>query len=111
MEKPAEIHTGDSRHITQASSRAPTTEKRGPRPEEVNYQAPMFPGERFATPYFIEFGHEGSSKANVGDYIYALSNNGFWDCGDDMVLGRVERIKNRPAERVRLGVLRRRKRR
>jgi len=63
------------------------------RSAEVNYQAPMFPGRRFATPYFIEFGHEGSGKANVGDYVYALSNNGFWDCGDDVVLGRVARSK------------------
>jgi hypothetical protein len=63
------------------------------RPAEVNYQAPMFPGRRFATPYFIEFGHEGSGRADVGDYVYALSNNGFWDCGDDMVLGRVARSK------------------
>jgi hypothetical protein len=63
------------------------------RPEDVNYQAPMFPGQRFATPYFIEFGHEGSGKANVGEYVYALSNNGFWDCGDDMVLGRVARSR------------------
>jgi hypothetical protein len=47
------------------------------RPEDVNYQAPMFPGQRFATPYFIEFGHEGSGKANVGEFVYALSNNGF----------------------------------
>jgi hypothetical protein len=63
------------------------------RAEKENYEAPMFPGQRFATPYFIEFGHEGSGRANVGDYIYALSNNGFWDCGDDMVLGRVARSK------------------
>ncbi len=63
------------------------------RPADVNYHSPMFPGQRFATPYFIEFGHEGSGKANVGDYIYALSNNGYWDCGDDVVLGRVERSK------------------
>jgi hypothetical protein len=63
------------------------------RPADVNYHSPMFPGRRFATPYFIEFGREGSSRARVGDYIYALSNNGFWDCGDDMVLGRVARQK------------------
>jgi hypothetical protein len=30
---------------------------------------------------------------NAGRYGYALSNNGFWDCGDDMVLGRVLRSK------------------
>ena len=63
------------------------------RPAHVNYQEPMFPGHRFATPYFIEFGPEGADQAKVGDYIYALSNNGFWDCGDDMVLGRVARSK------------------
>jgi hypothetical protein len=59
----------------------------------VNYEAPMFPGRRFATPYFIEFGREGWADANVGDFVYALSNNGFWDCGDDVVLGRVARSK------------------
>jgi hypothetical protein len=63
------------------------------RPAAVNYQAPMFPGRRFATPYFIEFGREGWAHANVGDFVYALSNNGFWDCGDDVVLGRVARSK------------------
>jgi hypothetical protein len=63
------------------------------RPADVNYRSPMFPGRRFATPYFIEFGREGSGRADVGDYLYALSNNGFWDCGDDMVLGRAARSK------------------
>ncbi len=63
------------------------------RPADVNYRAPMFPGQRFATPYFIEFGRKGWGQAHVGDYIYALSNNGFWDCGDDVVLGRVARSK------------------
>jgi len=63
------------------------------RSAEANYKEPMFPGRRFATPYFIEFGPEGNGEAKVGDYIYALSNNGFWDCGDDMVLGRVPRAK------------------
>lgn len=59
----------------------------------ANYETPMFPGRRFATPYFIEFGREGWGHANIGDYVYALSNNGFWDCGDDVVLGRVARSK------------------
>lgn len=61
------------------------------RSADLNYVAPMFPGRRFATPYFIEFGRNGAAPANVGDYIYAISNNGFWDCGDDMIVGRVAR--------------------
>jgi hypothetical protein len=63
------------------------------RPAQVNYDAPMFPGRRFATPYFIEFGRNGLSPSNIGNYVYALSNNGFWDCGDDMIVGRVARSK------------------
>ena len=31
------------------------------------------------------------APSNVGDYVYAISNNGFWDCGDDMIVGRVAR--------------------
>jgi hypothetical protein len=61
------------------------------RSETLNYHAPMFPGRRFATPYFIEFGRNGVAPRNVEDYVYAISNNGFWDCGDDMIVGRVAR--------------------
>ena len=61
------------------------------RSEALNYHTPMFPGRRFATPYFIEFGRNGVAPRNVGDYVYAISNNGFWDCGDDMIVGRVAR--------------------
>ena len=63
------------------------------RPASANYQHPMFPGRRFATPYFIEYGRSRVDADNAGPYIYALSNNGFWDCGDDMVLGRVRKSK------------------
>jgi hypothetical protein len=63
------------------------------RSAKLNYHAPMFPGRRFATPYFIQFGRNGASPQNVGDYVYAVSNNGFWDCGDDMIVGRVARSK------------------
>jgi hypothetical protein len=63
------------------------------RSAQMNYDAPMFPGRRFATPYFIEFGRNGLAPSNIGDYVYALSNNGFWDCGDDMIVGRVARSK------------------
>lgn len=65
------------------------------RTAQKNYDAPMFPGRRFATPYFIQYGygHRTVTEDNASNYVYAISNNGFWDCGDDMVLGRVERSK------------------
>ena len=63
------------------------------RPVVDNLQQPMFPGRRFATPYFVEYGRGRTEVDNAGQYVYALSNNGFWDCGDDMVLGRVLRSK------------------
>ena len=65
------------------------------RTAQQNYDAPMFPGRRFATPYFLQYGygHRTVTEDNAGNYIYATANNGFWDCGDDMVLGRVPRSK------------------
>jgi len=63
------------------------------RPEVENYERPMFPGRRFATPYFVEYGRSSVDVDNARQYVYALSNNGFWDCGDDMVLGRVLRSR------------------
>jgi hypothetical protein len=58
-----------------------------------NHDHPMFPGQRFATPYFVNYGQDGhESFAHGSDrYVYAHSNNGFWDNGDDMILGRIER--------------------
>ena len=61
------------------------------RPAKQNYDAPMFPGSRFATPYFIEYGRDRTNADGADRYVYAISNNGFWDNGDDMVLGRVRR--------------------
>jgi hypothetical protein len=65
------------------------------RSEKENYDHPMFPGSRFATPYFISYGQDGrEAVADQSDkYVYALSNNGFWDNGDNLVLGRVLRSR------------------
>jgi hypothetical protein len=65
------------------------------RTAQQNYDAPMFPGRRFATPYFIQYGygHRTVTEDNASNYVYATANNGFWDCGDDVVLGRVARSK------------------
>jgi hypothetical protein len=52
----------------------------------------MFPGRRFATPYFVEYGRDGRASVDNADrYVYALSNDGFWDNGNNLVLGRVAR--------------------
>jgi len=65
------------------------------RPEKENYDHPMFPGNGFATAYFINYGQEGKEAvADQSDkYVYGLSNNGFWDNGDAMILGRVLKSK------------------
>jgi hypothetical protein len=65
------------------------------RPAQDNLDHPMFPGFGFATPYFIDYGQDGHQAVADGSdrYVYAMSNNGFWDNGDKMVLGRVRRDK------------------
>ena len=81
------------------------------RPAAVNYQAPMFPGRRFATPYFIEFGRKGWAHANVGDFVYALPNNGFFGLRRRRGAGPGGAREDRPPQRFRLGVLHRQRRR
>jgi hypothetical protein len=65
------------------------------RPMTENLSKPMFPGLRFATPFFIHFGKEyaAASVDNADRYVYATSNNGFWDNGDNYILGRVAKAK------------------
>jgi hypothetical protein len=63
------------------------------RSAQENYDQPMFPAGRFATPYFVHYGQGGEAPAlhNAERYIYAISNNGFWCNGDNYILGRVAR--------------------
>ena len=64
------------------------------RSAKENYEHPMFPGRRFATPYFVEYGRNGQASVDRAEqFVYAVSNNGFWDNGDNLVLGRVRRDK------------------
>jgi hypothetical protein len=65
------------------------------RSPQENKDHPMFPGSRFATPYFVQYGQDGHEAWADGSdkYVYALSNNGFWDNGDWVILGRVLRSK------------------
>jgi len=51
---------------------------------------PMFPGTRFGAPYFVWYGKDGEAHADNADrYVYAVSNDGFFEGGDNYVLGRV----------------------
>jgi hypothetical protein len=65
------------------------------RPMKQNLDSPMFPGMRFATPFFIHFGKEYAAATvdNADRYVYATSNNGFWDNGDNYIIGRVPKSK------------------
>jgi hypothetical protein len=65
------------------------------RSAQTNYDSPMWPGARFATPFFVHYGKNGGivTADNANTYVYAVSDNGFWNCGDNMILGRVLRSK------------------
>jgi lysophospholipase L1-like esterase len=65
------------------------------RPMRENRRSPMFPGMRFATPFFIHFGKEYAAATvdNADRYVYATSNDGFWDNGDSYIMGRVARSR------------------
>lgn len=64
------------------------------RSAKENFEKPMFPGPRFGSPFFVKYGQDGAAAVHQADrYIYAISNNGFWENGDDMILGRVSREK------------------
>jgi hypothetical protein len=61
---------------------------------EENYRKPMFSGQRFGAPYFVWYGKDGAATADNADkYVYAVSNDGYFENGGDYVLGRVLRAK------------------
>jgi hypothetical protein len=60
--------------------------------EGESVKHPMFPGMRFGTPTFLQYGRDGAGGVDGGDrYVYAISNNGSWDNGDALYLGRVSK--------------------
>ncbi|MDR3260936.1 MAG: DUF4185 domain-containing protein [Tannerella sp.] len=64
------------------------------RTAEENTRNPMFPGRRFASGFFIEYGKDGKAGPDDSDkYVYAVANDGFWNNGSDIVLGRCFRSK------------------
>jgi hypothetical protein len=63
------------------------------RPLKDNYEWPMFPGASFPTPYFIDYAGTRVPPHGGDRYVYATSNNGFYDNGDRLFLGRVLRTR------------------
>ena len=63
------------------------------RSAKENYDMPMWPGSRFGAPGFFHYGKNGGSvkKDGADKFAYSVSNNGFWNGGDDMIVGRVSR--------------------
>ena len=52
----------------------------------------MFPGRVFSNPFFIQYGKDGKgTKDGAAEYVYAVSNDGTWNNGNWMALGRVSR--------------------
>ncbi len=53
----------------------------------------MWPGTRFGAPGFFHYGKNGGhvAKNNADKFVYTISNNGFWNGGDDFILARVLR--------------------
>lgn len=52
----------------------------------------MFPGRTFSTPFFVDYGKDGKENVHEADrYVYATSNDGAWNNGNWMTLGRVSR--------------------
>lgn len=65
------------------------------RSADENYKSPHWPGTRFGAPGFFHYGKNGGmvTQDDANKYVYAISNNGFWNGGDDMILARIERAK------------------
>lgn len=52
----------------------------------------MFPGRTFSTPFFVQYGRDGQGVNDGADlFVYAISNDGAWNNGNWMILGRVRK--------------------
>jgi hypothetical protein len=84
------------RHIFRNSSIIKSTDKglTWTRSADDNFRQPMFPGKRFGAPYFVWYGKDGAASVDNADrYVYAVSNDGYFESGDSYVVGRVPRSK------------------
>ncbi len=65
------------------------------RPEKVNVLQPMWTNKKFSTAFFFKYGQDGgrTHQDDQNKYVYAISNDGYWDDGSAFYLGRVLRSK------------------
>jgi hypothetical protein len=65
------------------------------RDAQANYDHPMWTSRKFSTAYFVKYGQNGgrSTQDDQDKYVYAISNDGYWNCGSYFYLGRVSRSK------------------
>ncbi|MCY3019161.1 MAG: hypothetical protein NTW87_09060 [Planctomycetota bacterium] len=63
------------------------------RSAKENYGTPMWPGSRFGGPGFFHYGRNGGqvTRDRSDTFVYVVSNNGFWNGGDDFILARIRR--------------------
>ena len=60
-----------------------------------NYEQPMWTSRKFSTAFFFKYGRDGGSTTqdDQDKFVYAISNDGYWNCGSAFYLGRVLRAK------------------
>jgi hypothetical protein len=65
------------------------------RDAQTNYDHPMWTSRKFSTGFFFKYGKNGGSTKQDGQdrFVYAISNDGFWNSGSNFYLGRVARAK------------------
>ena len=91
----SDSHDPLMRQLATNSSLIKSTDRgrRWARSAPENYDKPMWPGSRFGAPFFVHYGRDGGQVERDGanHYVYACSTNGFWNDGDNLILGRVKR--------------------
>jgi hypothetical protein len=61
----------------------------------ANAGQPMWTNKMFSTAYFFKYGQNGGNtrQDEQDKFVYAISNDGYWNCGSAFYLGRVSRAK------------------
>ena len=65
------------------------------RDAQANYDHPMWTSRKFSGAFFVKYGQNGgrTKQDDQDKYVYAISNDGYWNCGSYFYLGRVPRSK------------------
>jgi hypothetical protein len=65
------------------------------RPMAANAAQPMWTNKMFSTAFFFKYGQNGGNtrQDDQDKFVYAISNDGYWNCGSAFYLGRVPRAK------------------